>query len=102
MVGGGGVGGGGPPGLFPGGFNVGGSLARMPSSLGSGGMASSNSAALAGVPLGVAPSGGRGDLLAAIAMGLPGLQGREADRFGLDSGERIAFMPSSGHERCFV
>ena len=72
MAGGGG-GGGGPPGLFSGAY---GGPSRMSAPLGSGGMGTG----LAGVPLGVAPGGGRGDLLAAIAMGLPGLQGRESDR----------------------
>ena len=41
---------------------------------------SSDAASLTGAPLGVGPGGGRGDLLAAIAMGLPGLQSREEDR----------------------
>ena len=77
--------GGGPPSLFATGFNVGGP-SRLTAPLaaaagGAGGVLSSNAAGLAGVPLGMAPGGGRGDLLAAIAMGLPGLQAREADRW---------------------
>ena len=76
MAGGGGGGAGGPPSLFANSF---GGPSRMSAPLGSGGLGA-GTAGLAGVPLGVAPGGGRGDLLAAIAMGLPGLQSREADR----------------------
>ena len=75
-----GLAGGGPPGLFANSFGMG-NASRLDAPLNAGGM-SSNAASLTGAPLGVAPGGGRGDLLAAIAMGLPGLQNREEDRCG--------------------
>ena len=68
--------GGGPPNLYATGFGMS-NPARLNAPLSG---ISSNAASLTGAPLGVAPGGGRGDLLAAIAMGLPGLQSREENR----------------------